>query len=72
MNRLHFCAWLEFYYRIYNIPDGAPPQETIDNDYLLDKWIVRYNQKKRAERTGKGRKNDPEDHPSVIKFGRKD
>lgn len=68
-DRLHFFSWLVFYDRVYNVPDGAPPQNIIDNDVLLDKWIDEYNLKKKAERTGKGKKvKSAKDHKHSISF----
>jgi len=57
-----------FYDRINNIPDGPPPQHVLDNDVLLDKWIIEYNLKKKMERTGKNRTKQASDHKNVIKF----
>ena len=58
-----------FYDRVYNVPDGAPPQNIIDNDALLDKWIDDYNLKKKAERTGNpNKKRSAKDHKNVISF----
>lgn len=71
--RLHFVAWLMFYDKVYNLPDGAPSQDIINDDALLDDWISNYNMKKVAERTGAtNRKKSATDHKAVISFGRRD
>jgi len=60
-----------FYDRIYNIPDGAPSKEIIDNDAMLDQWIEKYNLRKKAERTGEsksGAKKSAEQHKHIIRF----
>lgn len=57
-----------FYDNVYNMPDGPPPKEIIDSDDKLDKWIIAYNNKKRAERTGKRGKKSAKDHATVFNY----
>ena len=73
IDKLHLCAWLEFYDNVRSIPDDSPDNNTMENDYLLDKWIKQYNMKKRSEQTkgAGGKKGSAKQHGSVITFGTK-
>ena len=70
-HKLYFVSWLNFYGKIYAIPDG-PPEHIIENDAQLDKWIYEYNIKQRAKNRpsggAKGAKKSASDHKHVISF----
>ena len=57
-----------FYSRVLNLPDGAPPENVINNDTELDNWIRKYNLDKQAERTGRDRPKSAKDHKNLISF----
>lgn len=60
-----------FYSNLKDIADGAPGEDTIQNDVLLDRWIKEYNLKKKAERTGSSKsKKSASDHNQMISFNR--
>lgn len=70
LDKLHICSWLEFYDNIRSIPDDSPDAKTMENDYLLDKWIKKYNMKKRSDQAKDkvGKKGSAKKHGSVITF----
>ena len=79
IDKIHFLSWLTFYDRLYNLPEGSPPQEVIDNDAKLDRWLEEYKLKKRADeasehntRARRGRKTSASGHKNVIKFNVRD
>lgn len=70
IERVHFVSWLMFYCNLKNIPDGAPSEDIIQNDVLLDRWLKKYNLQKQAERTGSRKTREAKMHKHVIQFNK--